>query len=644
MSRTGVGCRVLIDGQVLDDGCLDWAHPPTPVIPEGVVASEGLVVAWGRSTTVDQPSPSTCTFTVIDEPGGSTVLETVTLGAQVDVYADAYISGGSGVNTFTDPDFSSELRTTTNNTTATRTADGEAGSMAARLVPVNAAQLAWVRMPPGTLQAEGTNPVAWAAIQTTLPGETWTIAARVNVPAGVTVTMRPVLYSGPYASAATVFTSAGRTTSTPGWQTLTLNFSPGTTAWVGLYFEMTGGGPTWASIGPDATWGTTAATVTWGGLSAVIVDSVQVTGPGGGTGVTVQVFSGRITDLAGSYDDGWDTPALHVTATDFLGDLGNRYIGTEPWPAEPVLDRVTRVLSLAASPGDDPIQIDVAASVAGTVMSWLDVDRRAAAGLLTDTAQSVDAVLWSSTHPVIGAYIRLEDPAERLALYQLALVGGLIVIVPIDFSEDPDAPPSLSACDILRDPVTFVNAVSDIATRTEVTWLAQVAGPPVSTTEESVSVLNAAAELSFGTRAVKLQSLLTTAEDARVVADQLLSRLGASWRIEGLAITDADVTVPDAAAARTLLMLLNGVTRGGQALLLTDLPEWSPTGAVAPIYLEGGTYGFVGGGWDLDLTVSRAAGIGQNAAWDEIPNSTAWVWDAWSPALTWNDLRGVVAP
>ena len=35
------------------------------------VALTGLSVLWGRDTTIDQPAPATCTFDVLDLPGGS---------------------------------------------------------------------------------------------------------------------------------------------------------------------------------------------------------------------------------------------------------------------------------------------------------------------------------------------------------------------------------------------------------------------------------------------------------------------------------------------------------------------------------------------------------------------------------------------
>jgi hypothetical protein len=626
------------------------ADLPPDLMPQGVVGTDGLSITWGRSTTVDQPEPSTCTFRVVDDPGGATVLDVFRLGARVDVFATADIAGPGTDNTFTDPTFAAEVRSSATNATVSRTTSKSEtpGGYSAMWSTPDPSKAAIVNFPPGQLQAPGTNPLAWIGIQSTRGGETWTIRGRVWVPAAMTVRMRPVAYSGPYAAAATPLTAY--TTSVVGtgaWVTLEVVFSPGIeSSWIGLQFESSGGG-TWGELDPAITWATMFATgYLWRDFSNVWVDSVEVLGPQDATSTSVLVFSGRITDMEGAWSNEWGEPQLDITATDFLGDLGNRYIGDTPWPMETVAARTTRILTLAKRPDENPIQIEIDPSLTGINLTWDDVDHQAAAGLLAEVAESVDGVLWSATHPVIGPYVRLEDPALRLALYELGLVGGIIRIVPVDFTDDPDAPPSISACDIIRDPVTFYQDVSDIATRVSVTWQEQTVDEDLNptTVAHRVEAVNEGREVDAGTRAVNLDSLVVTAPQAQAVADQLIARLGASWRISGLTVADADMSVPDATAATSLIILLNGVTRGGQPLLLTDLPAWSPTGPTAPIYLEGGTYSFVRGGWDLDLNVSRAAGQGHNAAWDDLPNDPAWIWNAWDPSITWDDLRGVAGP
>ena len=67
--------------------------------------------------------------------------------------------------------------------------------------------------------------------------------------------------------------------------------------------------------------------------------------PAGGTVRDVLVFAGRITDLAGDDRRPAGTIRVDVTAVDQLADLENRYVGDEPWLAEPFAARVDRILN-----------------------------------------------------------------------------------------------------------------------------------------------------------------------------------------------------------------------------------------------------------------------------------------------------------
>ena len=203
----------------------------------------------------------------------------------------------------------------------------------------------------------------------------------------------------------------------------------------------------------------------------------------------------------------------------------------------------------------------------------------------------------------------------------------------------------ISACDVLRDPVRFVLDVSDIATRTTVSWQEQTTddeGLPAPT-ERTVATIDPDREIEYGTRNISVQSMLTTATDAQTCSQtRLLARSIGTWRLDGLLVADADFQVPDQQAAQILMALLDGVKRGGLLLRVTELPGWSPLGETANVYLEGGQYGFSGGGWELALTVSRTTGQGTSAAWDEL--GASWQWDQWQPALTWDELRGINGP
>jgi hypothetical protein len=647
-SRTGVGCRVLIDGQQLDDGCIDWAAPPDDTLPQALSANEGLKITWGRSTTVEQPATSTCTFVVTDS-GDGVYFHSFGIGSSVEVLADALITGGATVPAFTDPDFETELRAITSNAVATRDSRHvETGALAAVLKPLNADTAYGVQLPPGTIQQPGTNPNAWDGIPHLGAGQTWEMSVRVWAPQGVTVTARALVYSGPYAAAAVVGQLLGSATGAVGgsWATIgPVAVAPGVTGgWLGV--QLTGtGGAAWRDVPDTWTWAAGPPdTLEWRDFSDIYIDRVTILAPPGGTVTTILVFGGRVTDLESLWGAG--LPQVAVTAADFLGDLGNRFVGDEPWLAEPLETRMRRVLALASASGELPITAEIATTLAPVQLSWEDVDHRAASGLLTDMADSVDGVLWSATHLVAGPYVKLEDPAQRPPLYQLGMLGGKIVILPIDPDTLPaeQQPLDISACDVLRDPVRFVLDVSDIGTRATITWQEQTLdddGLPAPT-ERTLATIDANREAAYGTRNISVQTMLTSAAAAQLVADRLLSRATGQWRMDGLLIADADFMVPDATAAGILLTLLDGVRRGGMAVRVTDLPSWSPLGQVAPAYVEGGEYRFVGGGWELALTISRATGLGQNAAWDELPPT--WRWDDWAPQLTWDSLRGVAAP
>lgn len=644
MSATGVGIRVTLDGREVDAGA--WVTPPVDAL-SGMTAEEGLSIVWGRKSVIEQPSPSTCAFRLWDEPGGASYADTVRVGSRVAVWAEGTVpSGGAGSPTFADPGFETEVRATTTNATVTRTnraARVKAGTYAAKLHPVTMGAPWAAAFPPAALQAPGTNPGAWDGLPKVGAGQTWRLGMQLWVPEAVTVKVRPVIYTGPYAASGTVQTAVGTVTGPAGggWVSVDQPYYPGSAAgWLGFALEVSGG-LSWADLPPSLTWATEPSTILWEDYSDVFVDSVSILAPAAGSPISILVFGGRVTDIEAAWDDTAQGAGVGITAVDFLGDLGNRYVGDSPWAAETLGTRFTRVLSLAAAAGEPPTTADIASTLSPVVMTAEDVDHRAASGLLSDMANSVDGVLWSATHAVTGPYVKLEDPYQRPALYRLRLIGGVIKVVLIDPATLPpeQRPTALSACDVLRDPVTFLRDVTDIATRARVTWQEQTLPNP---TERTFSVVSAPRELSYGTRAVGLSSMLTTAADAERVADRLMARQSGNWRVDGLAVGDADFRIPDDAAATILLGLLDGVRRGGLPLLITDMPDWAPLGSQVPVYLEGGSYAFVGGGWQLALSVSVATGLGATAAWDEL--DATWKWDQWDPTLTWDALRGVGKP
>lgn len=618
---SGVGCTVYVDGVPVPDGS-PGQDPTAPV------AMSGLEVTWGRETTMDQPDPASCTFEVWDPAGGTSFAGQLRTGRRVTVTASGTGWPDPDVPAFTDGSFEDGAATWTV-TGASAAPSTRRASLGARSLEVSGPP-GWVlRLAPAPFSAPGTAPDAWDHLPTTSPGQTWSLNADVYAPAGARLQVRPVLYAGPYAAAGTPAGPAQDITGTFGWAAVVLELRPTVAgSWVGLELTATATGWTWDQVPPTLAWDQVDPTRTWDDLGTVYVDDVVVLAPAGGNTHTVLVFDGRITDLEAS-DDGTGS-TVQVTAQDFTADLDNVLIGGEPWPAEPLGDRAHRILNLTGL----PVTIEVADELAPLVVSWLDVDAQGAHGLLGELAESADGVLWAAVHRTIGPYLVLEDPAARVALRELALSGGLIEVVPVG---DPDTSTIvLSACDVLRDPVRWVQTVSDVLTRASVSWQEQTLndeGTP-DPTEHTVQVIDADAERAHGVRGVSVSTLLTAQPDAVDVAQRMLSRTSAAdWRADGLVVDGAD----DA----TTLDLLDGTRRIGAPVLLTDLPATTPAPGDVPVYLEGGTYTFEGGAWVCELLVSSATGQGASAAWDEL--DPAWTWNQWDPALTWNDLRGVRA-
>jgi hypothetical protein len=629
---TGVTCTVLVDGVRAADGSPgdDLAGP---------VILDDLSVTWGRSDTMSQPEADSCSFEVMDQLGGESFMARFRTGARVDVVARGLTYPDPTVETFANPGFelSTPVTWSASGGTATRTSSRfRSGAYSLAVKPATAGVRASVLLAPGELQAPGTNPAAWDEIPTTSPGQTWSIAVSVLLPTGASSTVRAALFSGPYATAAS---PAGPTRTIVGddtWQTVSVTLPVQLdAAWVGLQLVLDPTGPSWDELPPALTWDAVTAARTWDELGTLYVDDVSVRAPSAGSGRSVLVFSGRVTDLEAAWDDSTSSPVAKVTAVGFTADLQNRIVGDEPWPVEDVELRAHRILDLAGL----PISVDIDSSIDSTLLSYRDVDAQGATGLLTEIATSVDGVLWSAVHQTIGAYLRLEDPALRASLLQLALVGGVIVVV----QGDPDIGFDLSACMILRDPVKWVQDVSDVVTRVSVSWQVQELdddGLP-TTSEATELVVDPALEAAYGTRGASISTQLQAAVDAQDVAQRVLTRSTPSgWRADGLTIDDDDVdgTVEGIAL---VLDLLDGTSRIGAPIVLGELPQWTPAGTDVGVYLEGGTYRYVGGRWVLDLLVSSAGGLGASAAWDEL--DPAWTWNQWDPRLSWNDLRGVAA-
>lgn len=626
---SGVTCTLYVDGQRVADGSPGDADlDPT--------ALSGLSFTWGRADTVSQPDASSCQFTLVDQPGGGSFVGAFRTGMPVAVTATGILYADPTTSTITDPSFDATPigQTPTNIRVSQSHATVQAGPgarQALELVPVDGLVAHGVLIAPDTFSSL---PEAWDHIPQTAAAQTWQINVDVYAPPGADVALQPVLIIDPTGAQVVALGDPVSVAGDGAWQTLSTLVVPDRPgAWVGVRLGIYPTGYLWMDV--PGVWADYAGGPSWVDLAAVYVDDVEVLAPSEHSIRTVLAFAGRITDLVAGYDDGSGAPLVEVTAIDFTADLENVRVGDTPWAVEPFDTRFARVVALSGLPVDTIID----PGLAGIPLSYQDVDSQPAGGLLKDYAQSVDAVLWSAVHQTTGAYLRVEDPTERPSSLMLSDdVDGIVRIVPAALTV---AQP-ISACDVLRDPVQWTQSVADVTTGADVTWLEQTLnddGIP-DPTERTVTIVDPALEAGYGPRRIALSTLLTTEADADAVALQLLARTSFSgWRASGLTIDDQSVETPDTAAALMLLRLLDGTSRNGLAVLLTDLPAWSPVPGPLPAYLEGGTYSYVDGGWVLELTVSSSTGQGNSVHWDEL--DPAWAWAEFDPTIGWVDLVGV---
>lgn len=622
---TGVTCEVLLDGERLPDGSPgdDLADP---------VGLSGLSVVWGRDNTLDQPDPSTCSVRILDRPGGDSFLGVVRTGTRVTVKATGTIYPDPTISTFLDPGFeTSAAAAATGATAVASTRRARSGARSLQIHPHVPVTRRWsVLLPPAPLQpAAGGDPAAWDEIPAATPGQTWTFGASVFAPPAARIEIRPVLFTAPTAGSARVIDTPLAATGDGAWITLSGPFAPDARAWVGLQISAYPTGTRWSDLPPALTWAGLDPTWTWQDYTRTYIDDVQVLAPAAGTTRTVQVFDGRVTNVKVGWDDSAHGPVVEATAVDFTADLDNRDVGDEPWAVETLSARFNRILTLA----DLPVTAVIDDTVAAALMSWQDVDAQPAAGQLRNLAASVDATMWPAVHPTTGAYLRVEDASTRAALTELYEdAGGIVRIRPAGGRE-------VSSCDVPLAPTSFVQDVTDVATRAQVTWQEQTVdddGLPAPT-ERTVTVVDTDLEAQLGTRRISLSTLLQSSGDAAEVAARLLDRTSSTeWRAKNITIDDDRLTGTEEHKA-LMLALLDGTARIGLPLRVIDLPDWAPVPEL-PVYTEGATLTYELGRWIVEATLSSATGQGRSVTWAQLP--PGWTWAEFDPAITWADLRG----
>lgn len=635
-------CVLYVAGERLADTAAQLAGGLEPT------ALADLSIMWGRGNTFDQPTPATCSFAVLDYAGGTVFNERLHVGDPLEVHAAGDIAQGIPVDVAVDGGFESlavgpagnRVATVAPATATVVASPVHTGSRAVRVTAPNPTSRTVLRIPPAaftpgvatgwdTIPRLGPNEWEWSlAVRPPVNGRTGVIGIGFNDPQTVT----PTGIVG--AETAFVWGTAPAT-----WTTVhdTVRATTATADdWLGVSVETDLA--TWtAPYGLAAPYAWTAAPATWADYAPTFADDLVLMAPAGGTVRTVLVFAGRITDLAATIDDPSGTFRIDVTAIDQLADLENRYVGAEPWLAEPFATRIQRILTAAGV--THPALIDE--TLAPLTVSWRDVDNASAGALIAEHAAGVDGVLWSATHLTTGEYLWIEDVAGRAQSAVLEMVGGFVTIIVT--SERPSGRTSLDACQIDAGALTWIRDVTDIITRVDATWQEQTLddeGLPAPT-ERSIRVTDPDLEAAYGVRRYGVSTPLVSAGAAHDVADRVLGRTRSpQGRVDGMT-WDLGLFPPAAGVEMAAALdLLDGTVRIGRGLIIDNATLW-PDGGPIGLYLDGGLYAY-NGAWTLGLIGTPLAGMGESAQWDDL--DPTWSWDEFEPVLEWNDLYGVAGP
>lgn len=619
MSGRPIGCVVLIDGVEISDGCSDLS-PDAPAI------LSGLRIIWGRSSQVDQATASTCTFNVDDPLDGDRLIPTLTIGRQIDVRTDTTI--------YPDPDtsvltglFPSALKGVWSAAVHGDTVE---------LIVDGSGQAATMTLPPMPFTADQ---LGWDSVPRSLPGQAWSFDVTVTFPAPFAgwsswaAQVAPVAFTAPDGSDARVLDYVDAD------PRATASFVPPPGVWLGLQVRAWPVGPRWIDL--DATaWTGLGAAPSWQDLGTFEVSDVELLAPSGGASESALVFSGRITDISTRWDGG-DTTTVNVIAQDWLAELANRYVGDTPWPLEALSQRATRIVNASGQ----PVNLSVDPVVGGLQVTYRDVDRQAAAGLLQQLATSAGGILWAATHLVTGQVLWLEDVGARPAARTLSDDGGQVHVIPSSAALDHALP--ITACDIEASPVRFALDMTDTISMVSLSWLEQVVDDGVvKPANRTIEVYDPGAVAAIGARRLSVSTQLSYEPQALAQANGWLARSSVmAWRIEGLSWdTDGDLG-PD--QIDTIMTLLDGTRRIGLPIALTDLPAWSlpVVGGmdIVGLYVEGGTYTYEGGAWLLELNTSSATGSAVGSfPWTA--SEPEWSWDTYRADVQWLDLYGVTYP
>lgn len=623
-------CTVLVAGQAFNDGS---NRPPSD--PSAVVLS-GLSVTWGRSTTIDQPEPATCTFAVENWTADNGWLDTLRVGQSVAVDAAGIDTQTPTTGTYDDPDITRlapiEVAADARRNVAVQlTADGAALTATGSTLTTGY----WARLLPDD---PSTAPSAWVTIPRMGASQEWRVRVVGRAPYGAICRLQALAMSSPTTSAGSIQLSGthlvGAFDSLEPFRVPSHHDGRWAAIMLETYFGI------WS--GMAGTWA--AQPQTWHEMATTAVTYADVYCPTDTRELSVRVFSGRITDVEAAWDASSGGLTANVTAADITSDMANRRVGAEPWPTEAADVRIGRIIDAA----DAAVTVRIDDGIGAYLIAAQDVDAQSPVALLDDVAASVDAVRWPASSELDGEYLWFENVSARPSGRALRMVGGYVVVTVDGTAQGALV---LDACAVIRDPVTWRQDSADVITRVGMRWLelgVGTDGKPTET-ERTEWLTSPDAETVYGVRTLSVGTQLTTQADAITVGAAIAGRVwGEGWRIDGLAVIDADLADVGISGglSPTVIMaeLLDSTRRIGRMAELHSMPAWAPN-VTSPdqnpvVYLEGGHYSYDGADWLLALVTSDSRGQGVGAAWaDLIPE---WRWVDFHPELTWAGIRGAI--
>jgi hypothetical protein len=645
-------CELWVDGVRVHDTAPD-------LIAGRISALSSLKLTWGRDGQNEQPGPASCQFQLVDPAGNDTILDVLHVGSAVAVWSEGETTADPGtpgtVQTFDDGTFNTwpagPLPAAWSSWTP---ADPYDATIVAGTAPNQLLELSglppfttWtLRIPPRPFSPAGTLPDAWDDIPrySFSDGTPWDIRFQLRVPTGWTADWGVVKYTAPYAGSyttavvGTVVGDGTLTTVDHAWSSA----SQAEQVWIGLLLTVH---PTDLYTWQVALGDWAGQTGSWAdqAVPTVYVDDIVIGPPSGGvTTRRVLVFNGQVSDVQVVPAGDGQSTLIGATAMDMAAQLGHTVIGDDPWPVHTAGYRANRVAELAGISTTPRVRVDAPLNL--LQLSARDVDAQPSIDLLSDLAQSVGGVLWVATHAVTGPYLWIENTEIRAAVRQFVEAGGIITI-----SGATRDVATVSACDLLEDPVSWTQDSADVVTVVQVGWAQQGVDDEgvLEVTDRTVTVTDTAALAMFGTRSLSIATELIAESDATDMADRLLRQARAvGWRLNGLVWDTATTpdtidSLSDATRQAALMSLLDGTIRMGLAVTLLDMPPYAPRGATSGVYVEGGDYEFRDGFWVLSLTTTPSAGQGRSATWAEVGAAhPTWAWNQWAPDLTWVDTLG----